>query len=50
MCKELEEELERGDNAAKALIEHLENMGAAQGEIPITTDSGCYIINIRKTL
>jgi hypothetical protein len=50
MCKELEEELERGNTAAKALIEHLEVMGAAQCEIPITTDSGCYIINVRKTL
>jgi hypothetical protein len=51
MCKELEEELERGHKAAEALCEHLENMGGvAQAEIPITTNSGCYIINIRKTL
>lgn len=29
MCKELEEELERGANAAKQLVAHMENMGGA---------------------
>ncbi len=51
MCEELKEELERGQQAAKDLIEHFENMGnPAKCSIPIETDSGCYIIEVRKTI
>ena len=55
MCKELEEELERGRKAAYNLIEHFENMScagieAARCSIPIETEKGCYIIEIRRTL
>ena len=51
MCKELEEELKRGKEAAILLIEHFENMGSpAKCSIPIETDGGCYIIEVRKTL
>lgn len=51
MCKELEEELERGREAVRLLIEHLENMGGAAGaSLTHMTDNGCYIIEIRKTL
>ena len=50
MCEELEEELERGETAARDLIEHFENMGNPEKcSIPIETDKGCYIIEIRKT-
>ena len=60
MCEELKEELERGRKAAEGLIEHFENMGIsspdgktyppAKCSIPIETDNGCYIIEIRKTI
>jgi len=51
MCEEANEELERGQKAAEDLIEHFENMGnPAKCSIPIETDKGCYIIEIRKTL
>jgi|GEM_PF-4672355 len=51
MCEELTEELERGRLASELLIEHLESMGNAEKcKIPIETDNGCYIIEIRKTL
>ena len=49
MCEELEEELEEGEKAARLLAEHLESMGAGKCSIPISTDNGCYIIEIRKT-
>lgn len=50
MCKELEKELKNGENAANALIEHLENMGADNCKIPITNENGCYVVEVRKTL
>jgi hypothetical protein len=50
MCQELEDELKRGENAAKALIEHLEAMGADTAAIPVTTDAGCYLIKVVKTI
>lgn len=50
MCEELEKELARGQKAAEDLIEHLESTGADKIKIPITTDNGCYIIEIRRTL
>ena len=50
MCKELEEELQRGKELAKDLAEHLENSGASKITIPIETINGCYIVEIRKTL
>ena len=51
MCEELNEELKEGANAAKRLAEHLENMGCVdKASIPVTTDSGCYMVEIRKTL
>ena len=53
MCEELNEELERGTKAAKDLIKHFENMGNPEitfkCSIPIETENGCYIIEIRKT-
>ena len=50
MCQELTEELARGRKAAEDLIKHFENMGnPGKGSIPIETDAGCYIIEIRKT-
>lgn len=50
MCKELEEELNNGSELAAKLAEHLNNMGAGKLEIPITLDSGCYLIKVVKTL
>jgi len=51
MCKELEDELKRGDEAAKALVEHMENMGMADKmSRPVQTENGCYVIEVRKTL
>ena len=50
MCEELEEELEEGNRIAKELCEHLERMSAANGSIPVTLDSGCYIVQVRKTI
>ena len=51
MCEELKEELECGQLAARDLIEHFENMGDPDKcSIPIETDKGCYIIEVRKTL
>lgn len=50
MCEELEEELEDGEKAARALVEHLESMGAHKASIPIETDEGCYIVEIRRTM
>lgn len=51
MCEELEEELKRGMEAARELIEHIENMGnPTKCSIPIETDNGCYVIEVRKTL
>jgi len=48
MCEELTEELERGRLASELLIERMGN--AEKCKIPIETDNGCYIIEIRKTL
>jgi len=48
--KELSEELKKGKQIAELLAEHLENMGAKNCSIPIEINSGCYIIEIRKTL
>ena len=50
MCKELEEELERGQKAANLLIEHFENMGADKLDMPIESNDGCYRITLIKTL
>ena len=50
MCEDLKEELQDGEDAARAWAEHLESMGAGKASIPIETDSGCYVIEIRKTL
>jgi len=51
MCEELDEELARGNEAAKALVEHIENMGMpGKIIIPVETDLGCYIVEARKTL
>ena len=50
MCEELEHELEEGEKAAKALAEHLENMGANSFSRTVETDEGCYIVEVRKTL
>lgn len=37
MCKELDEELQRGQDAAIALVEHLEHMGGAcKLEMPLS--------------
>ena len=51
MCEEFEEELKRGQEAVRLLIEHIENMGAASGaSMTHMTDNGCYIVEVRKTL
>jgi hypothetical protein len=52
MCKEkeFEDEVEKIQKLAEQLAEHLHTMSSAQCEIPVTIDSGCYIVNIRKTL
>ena len=50
MCEELEQELAEGERLAKELAEHLERMGAANCKHPVTLDSGCYIVEIRKTI
>ncbi len=49
--EELVEELERGKQAAKDLVEHFENMGnPAKCFIPVETDNGCYHVTVIKTL
>lgn len=49
MCKETKEELKKGEDLAKKLIDHLKNMGAAQCEIPITdTDGVKYLIKVEQ--
>ena len=50
VCEELNQELGNGRKLAEQLALHLESMGAGQCEIPITTDDGCYLIKITKTL
>lgn len=48
--EELAKECKRGREAAEDLVEHLDNMGAANCSMPIETDNGCYIVEVRKTL
>ena len=50
MCEELEECLEEGRAAARAVVYHLESMRAANLSIPVTTESGDYVVEARKTL
>jgi len=50
MCQELNEELQRGKEAALDLIEHLERMGGGKMELPIETNNGCYRVTVIKTL
>lgn len=50
MCKEDIEELERGQQAALLLAEHLEGMYANEIIMLTFTDTGCYQITIVKTL
>ena len=50
MCEELEEMLARGRKIAEDLAEHLEEAGAGKITIPLETDNGCYIVEIRRTL
>lgn len=47
---DLNEELTKGDEISKALVEHLENMGAANLSRTVETNDGCYIVEVRKTL
>ena len=48
--EELKDEQERGHKAARDLIEHLKAMGAKNCSMPIETEDGCYIVEVRKTL
>jgi len=50
MCEELNEELENGYRLSRALVEHLESMGAESMSQAIETDDGCYIVKVVKTL
>ncbi|HML73347.1 MAG TPA: hypothetical protein PKB02_02505 [Anaerohalosphaeraceae bacterium] len=50
MCEELEESLNEGHEAARRLVDHLLDMGAGKCTIPIETDDGCFIVEVRKTL
>lgn len=40
MCKELQDELDRGDALAKGLVEHVQRMGANQAEMPVDLGVG----------
>jgi len=42
--------VERGRALALLLVEHMEGAGAGKITTPITTDDGCYIVEVRKTL
>ena len=48
--EDLDDELNDGQLAALALVEHLESMGADKCELPILTDNGCYVVKVIKTL
>ncbi len=49
MCKETKDELKKGAELAKQLLEHLKCMGAAQCKIPITdTDGTKYLVKIEQ--
>jgi hypothetical protein len=49
MCEELNYELQRGNDLAKQLIDHLEEMGADQCQIPVTKWDGTeYIVEVRR--
>lgn len=49
MCKELRQELDIGKQAATMLIEHMNNMGAAWAEIPITLNGTDYKVTVERT-
>lgn len=48
MCKELDEQLEKGSEAARACVNHLHAMGAARCSIPITVDGKDYIVTVAQ--
>jgi len=50
MCEELKSELDEALKCAKEMVEHLNNMGAEKCMYPITTDEGCFIVEVRRTL
>lgn len=47
---ELVEELEKGQEAALLLCEHFERMKAAKLSLPIETENGCYVVEVKQTL
>ncbi len=47
MCKELEAELGLGKEAAEVLVNHLKDMGASTGTIPVTTEDGEFEVVVR---
>ena len=48
--EEWDQELERGKLASLELINHMLAMGADKMSLPITIDTGCYIVEVRKTI
>jgi len=50
MCEELNDEVENGYKLSRALVEHLESMGADYMSQAIETDHGCYIVKVVKTI
>ena len=49
MCDELNEWIEEGNKLMKDIVEHFEQSGADRSSTPISTNNGCYIVEIRKT-
>jgi hypothetical protein len=48
MCEELEDELNEGGRLAMQLAEHLQAMGAAKAEIPVTIDSNEFRVTVEQ--
>lgn len=49
MCKELDDEMQAGQEAATALVQHVERMGASRLTIPVEGE-GCSVWEIKVTL
>lgn len=48
MCKELEEELERGQKAVEALVEHAYNMGGNKATFNVEHEGRTYQVVVDK--
>lgn len=46
MCKELEEELKRGQEAVRAVVDHMHAMGAGAGQLQTEVDGKKYLVAV----